>query len=814
MREFVKISSRIGSLMFFFFMTLIVGVFAVLLLIGYYSSNLPSAAELKDYQPKTMTRLYDGSGALLAEYADEKRVSVPIDKIPPIVKNAFIAAEDQNFYSHSGIDFVSIARAVMNNVKAKIEGQGQISGASTITQQVVKNLLLTNEKTIERKIKEAILAIRMTNTLSKDRVLEIYLNEIFLGKRAYGVGAAAQNYFGKTVDELNVQEAALLAAMPKAPSAFNPSRNYERALTRRNWVINRMVDEGFVEQAEAEQALATPIEIVENGRDEKIATTHFAEEVRRKLLDKLGRETLYAGGLFVRTTMDPTLQQLAEKALYKGIKNYDRKYGWRGPIAEIKDMKKWNEELLAMEEPEGIGNWRLAVVTKTVGKKHAEIAFSPEEKSTIPFEAMAWARPNLENQRFGDLPERVSQVIRRGHVVAVSEVFDEEGKLTHHSLEQIPDVNGGLVAMDPHTGRVLAMVGGYTYGDSHFNRVTQAQRQPGSAFKPFVYMSALENGFSPASIIQDGPIEIPQGPGLPVWMPKNYSGDFLGDTSLRKGLEKSRNNMTILLALMLGIDKIQEVASRLGIMDNPLPYYSTALGAQETTLMELTAAYAALANGGKKVDPKIIDRVQDHMGKTILRSDERVCIGCDEKDNFELPIVLDDSEQLVDPIVAYQVTSMLEGVVQRGTGVKAKKIGKPLAGKTGTTNKNFDTWFMGYSPDLVVGTYIGFDQPRTLGAKATGSSVALPIWVDFMEQALAEIPSKPFNAPSGVEYVKIDKFTGKPPTEFSLPDNIDYEVMNPKAPDIAYSQEYLDYISRDVFEREVDGGSFTGGGIY
>lgn len=804
MRTVTKLLSRFGKFFFFSFMMGIFGLIVVVGIVIYYSAGLPSSAELENYTPKTMTRLYDNEGHLLAEYAEQKRVYVSSNSIPEVVKNAFISAEDKNFYNNNGIDIFGIARAAINNIKTKITGSGSISGASTITQQVVKNLLLTNERSLERKVKEAILAVRISGNLSKDKILEIYLNEIFLGKRSYGVGAAAQTYFGKSVQDLNIEEAALLAAMPKAPSKFSPDRNYDRAKQRRDWVLGRMADDGYITESLAEEAQKREIALVEDeSSEDDIVTNYFAEDVRRKLVAEFGKERLYGGGLAVRTTLDPKLQRMAEKALYDGIIKYDREHGWRGAISEIEDLKNWQTELENIPKVEGIGEWDLAVVLAATSKR-ADIGLADGSKSYIDYSGVKWARLNLRNQRFGGQPASVRNVLSKGDVIAVS----KKGK--SYVLEQVPNVNGAITVMDPQTGRVLAMVGGYTFGSSHFNRATQAKRQPGSAFKPFVYLAALENGFTPATLIEDGPIEISSS-ASDIWMPKNYSGDFLGDTSLRKGLEKSRNNMTILIALMLGIEKVQEVAKRMGIYKNPLPYYSMTLGSQETTLMKLSAAYATLANGGKKVEPKMIDRVQDNKGKTIYKSDKRKCTGCTGRiDINQIPTITDPSKQVIDPVVAYQLTSMLEGVVQRGTAVRARKIGKPLAGKTGTTNDNFDTWFMGYSPDYVVGTYIGFDIPRTLGARATGSSVALPVFINFMEQALAEIPAKPFKAPEGVILSKVDVTTGYEPDDYSQPENVIFEIFNPNISDIIYSDEYLDYQEKLQSSQEIYEGGTSG----
>lgn len=768
-------------------------------LIAYYDRDLPQTAELENYYPKTSTRLFDSEGGLLAEYAEQKRVYTPITEIPDVIKNSFIAAEDQNFYTHSGVDIWSILRAMVQNVQTKVTGSGTISGGSTITQQVVKNILLTNERSLARKVKEAILAVRVSNVMSKDKILEVYLNEIFLGNRSYGVVSASYNYFNKSIDELTIEEAALLAAMPKAPSDFDPRRNPKRALERRNYVISRMQSDGYIPKEQADEAIAKPIKLAEP-KERDIVTSYFAEEVRRELDKRYGKKELYEGGMTVHTTLDPKMQRYAEKALYKGLTDYDRKHGWRGPLKTI-GLSNWQTELSDMPAPEGLGPWKLAVVLKA--DKNAVIGFADGSQSSISYDGLKWAKKWLPGQRWGGQPSSVKEVVKPGDVVAVSQVEekDKEGKVTKkdaYNLEQIPDVNGGIVVMDPESGRVLAMVGGYIYGSSQFNRATQAYRQPGSAFKPFVYLTALENGFTPGSIVLDGPIEIPQGPGLPMWTPKNYSGDFMGYIPLRKGLEKSRNAVTILLSLMLGVDKVQEMAKRLGIIDNPQPYYSMVLGAQETTLMRLTNAYGIVANGGRQIQPILIDRIHDRNGKVIFRGDQRECDNCRNVSAAEPPQILNASRQLIDPVTDYQLINIMEGVVQRGTATRALELGRPLAGKTGTTNESFDNWFMGFSPDIVVGTYIGFDNPKNMGEGATGSSTALPVFIDFMKEAMAGVPPKPFKIPNGVRFQKIDASTGMAADENSVPDSTRMEVINPNAPAITYSDQYKEYIANKI----------------
>ena len=770
---------------------------AVAGVIAYYDRDLPSTNELENYHPKTSTRFFDSEGGLLAEYAEQRRVYTPISAIPDIVKNSFIAAEDQNFYNHSGVDIWSIARAMAQNLQTKVKGSGAISGGSTITQQVVKNILLTNERSLARKVKEAILAVRVTSVMSKDKILEVYLNEIFLGNRSYGVVAAANNYFGKSIDQLTIEEAAMLAGMPKAPSEFDPHRNPKRALERRNYVITRLAEDGYITRAQADAAIAKPIKLA-SVKEKDIVTSYFAEEVRRELDKRYGKKELYEGGMTVHTTIDPRLQKIAEKALFNGLTRYDRNHGWRGPIAKI-GLGQWQADLAKVHAPEGLGPWKLAAVLKIEDKK-AIIGFTDGTQNYIPYDGLKWAKKWLPGQRTGGQPANVKDVLNQGDVVAVSlaEEKNKDGKTEtkdYYKLEQIPDVNGAIVVMDQQSGRVLAMVGGYIYGSSQFNRATQAMRQPGSAFKPFVYLTALENGFTPGTIVNDGPIEIPQGPGLPMWTPKNYSGDFLGYIPMRKGLEKSRNSVTILLALMLGVDKVQEMAKRMGILDNPSPYYSMVLGAQETTLIRLTNAYSMLANGGRQLTPIYIDRIHDRTGKIIYRGDTRECDNCRNINASLPPQILDSSRQLVDPVSDYQIVDMLQGVVQRGTATKALELGRPLAGKTGTTNDSYDNWFMGFSPDLVVGTYIGFDNPKNMGEGATGASTALPVFIDFMREAMAGVPPKPFKIPNGVKFQKVDISTGLPAADDANPANVKMEVLNPNAPAITYSNAYKEFIS-------------------
>jgi len=769
-------------------LAIIGGVLGVVLF-QHYSKDLPDYSQLAKYDPPTVTRLYAADGKLLAEYATEKRVFVPLKAVPKRVIQAFLSAEDKNFYEHKGIDFTGIARAIRDNVVNYGQGKSLVGG-STITQQVVKNFLLTNEKSIERKIKEAILATRITHVYSKDKILELYLNEIYLGLGSYGVAAAAQNYFNKSLDELSIEEAALLATQPKAPALYNPKKNYESAKERRDWVIDRMREGGFVTAEEADTAKKAPITLRNRDANEIAHADFFAEEVRRTLAEMYGSNVLYEGGLVVKTTLDPVLQQEADKALRLALVEYDRRRGYRGPVAHIPSMGAkafdWKEQLSKLSHQHAyhlFDGQRLAMVTALDDKK-AQIIFEDETRGIVPFVLFKWTRRVIADGQIGPEVRRPADIMRVGDVLLVGGLTDEEKKLVSADdekkawdLRQIPEVNGALVVIDPHTGRVLAMSGGYAYGGTEFNRATQAKRQPGSSFKPFVYLAGLENGFTPSTMILDAPVEMSQGAGLPTWKPQNYHDDYLGPTTMRVGLEKSRNTMTVRMAQVIGIDKVLEIGKRFGVYDNPPRNFSIVLGAAETTLVKLSNAYGMIVNGGKRITPSLIERIDDRHGKTIYRRDARICDKCmlTEIKRTEAtdrpPIPEDSREQVADPRVAYQMVSMLNGVTIRGTGARAKEIGKIVGGKTGTTNNSMDTWFVGFSPDLVAGVYVGYDKPRTLGKKETGASVALPAFIAFMKDALADKPNTPFRVPRGIQLVKVDIKTGQPPSAESGPDD-------------------------------------------
>ena len=740
-----------------------------LYLFWHYGRGLPDYHQLAHYEPPITTRVYGGDGRLVAEYAVEKRAFVPLNAIPQRVVDAFLAAEDKNFYEHAGVDPWGVARAVIVNLRNKGLGADRRPvGASTITQQVAKNFLLTNEVSIERKIKEAILAFRIERAFTKDHILELYLNEIYLGMGNYGVAAAGLNYFNRALGDLSVAEAAYLAALPKAPNNYHPVRHAQAAKERRDWVIGRMYEDNRITRAEYEAAVAEPL--VMRPRDENqmiVGADYFAEDIRRDLVARYGEEALYKGGLVVRSTVNADLQAHASKVLREGLESYDRRHGWRGPVTKIQAGQGWAQRLAAVPYPAGGEPWELAVVL-SVSEQMAGIGLRNGSTGVIPFSALKWARPTLKEQHVGAPPRRPADVLQPGDVVLVEETAKgDDGKALpagSYALRQIPKAEGALVAMDPHTGRVLAMVGGWSYSKSQFNRASQAMRQPGSSFKPFVYLTALENGYTPSSLVLDAPIALPQGPGLPLWRPKNYGGDFLGPTTLRVGIEKSRNLMTVRLAQAVGMDKIADYSNRFGIYDNLPRVLSMALGAGETTVLRLTAAYAMLVNGGKKITPTLVDRIQDRQGRTIFVHDKRFCEGCwpVQFANQDMPRLPDIREQIVDPVSAYQMVSILEGVIQRGTGRSVSVIGKPLAGKTGTSNDSFDVWFAGFSPDLAVAVFVGFDEPATLGPKETGSSVAAPIFRDFMSYALKDKPPTPFRVPPGVRLVRVDAGTGRP----------------------------------------------------
>jgi penicillin-binding protein 1A len=744
-------------------LALVGGSGAVLAGLWYFGRGLPDHGALAAYQPSVTTRVHAADGRILAEFAIERRIFVPYDAIPRQVVGAFLAAEDKNFYSHPGVSLPDIARAAVQNLANM--GARRPVGASTITQQVAKNMLLTNEVSIERKVKEAILALRIEETLSKRRILELYLNEIYLGYGAYGVASAAMNYFDRSLAELTLAEAAFLAVLPKAPNNYNPARFMDRAVERRDWVLGRMLEDGQISLAEYEAARRTPIVTRNRGPEDTVRADYFAEEVRRELFARFGERELFRGGLSVRTTMDPMLQAAAEAALMRGMLAYDRRHGYRGAIARIDTSGDWRRRLQGVPRPPGmLSEWSLALV-RGLGNDAAELGLLDGGRATLALEDLRWARKTEREQRLGPPVRAPADVLAVGDVVIVEKRADDASPLNRHALRQIPNVGGAIVAMDPHTGRVRAMVGGWSFEMSQFNRATQAQRQPGSSFKPFVYLPALDNGFSPASLILDAPIVVDQGPGQPPWRPANYSRNFYGPSPMRVGMEQSRNLMTIRLAQAIGMDKVAAVAEGLGVVEKLQPSLAMALGAGETTLMRQTTAYAMFVNGGKRIQATLIDRVQDREGRTIYRHDVRACADCRSDlwlPGSEPPELPDGRAQAIDAATAYQMTSMLQGVVERGTGRRLRELNRAIGGKTGTTNDSFDTWFIGFSPDLAVGVWVGFDNPRTLGPNETGSSVAVPIFRDVMAEALKGTPNVPFRIPPGIRLVRVNPQTGAP----------------------------------------------------
>jgi len=746
----------------------LVGVAAAAGMLWHFSKGLPDYSQLQDYEPPVMTRVHASDGSLVAEYARERRLYIPIQAVPKLVLNAFIAAEDKNFYEHAGIDLQGMMRAAVFYFQ-NLGTNRRPQGASTITQQVAKNFLLSNEVSFDRKIKEVLLALKIERTYSKEKILELYVNEIYLGLGAYGVAAASLIYFDKSVHELTLSEAAYLAALPKMPSQLHPFRQRDRAVERRNYVIDRMAEDRFITPQEAEKAKKEPLNVTPRPTGAHVfAAEYFAEEVRRDLFEKYGEKKLYEGGLSVRTTLDPKLQVMARKALDDGLVRFDEAQGYRGPVGKVEIGGDWGVKLAEIKALSDIAPWRLAVVLDT-GDQSARIGLQPARElggavsrerqvGIVTVDAVKWARPAAGPERFKAI-SRVSQVLHPGDVVYVEPLNKD---MNTYRLRQLPEVSGAMAVMDPTTGRVLALVGGFSFDQSQFNRATQALRQPGSSFKPIVYAAALDNGYTPSTVVMDAPLSIDMGPGAGTWTPENYSRKFYGPQTLRFGLEQSRNVMTVRLAQDIGMPLIGEYAKRFGVYDDLPNFLSYALGAGETTVLRMTAAYSMFANGGRRVKPTLIDRVQDRYGHTIFRHDQRECRSCDAdrwRSQSE-PTLVDKREQVLDPMTAYQITSMLQGVVERGTATVVKEVGKPVAGKTGTTNDEKDAWFIGYTPDLTVGCYIGYDKPRHLGHGATGGHLAAPIVKDFLKAALADKPAVPFRMPPGIKLVRIDPRSG------------------------------------------------------
>jgi penicillin-binding protein 1A len=729
------------------------------------TKDLPNYEVLASYAPPVTTRIHAGNGALMAEYARERRLFLPIQAIPDRVKAAFLSAEDKNFYNHPGVDIYGLGRAILVNLQNFGSGRRPV-GASTITQQVAKNFLLSSDQTMDRKIKGAILSFRIEQAYSKDKILELYLNEIFFGLNAYGIAGAALTYFDKSVTELTIAETAYLAALPKGPNNYHPFRREAAAIERRNWVVDRMVENGFVTREEGDDAKKQPLGVnLRRSGSSLFASDYFSEEVRRQIIERFGDKSLYEGGLSIRTSLDPEMQIQARRALQSALLTYDQRRGFRGPIKQIPVDTDWGVPLAEVPGLADVPEWKIAIVLDS-STDGVDIGLQPAKegggkvvaervRGRIEPEDMEWAyRSASADRKSAKSPQGVLSV---GDVVYVEPVAGESNR---YRLRQPPKVQGGLVAMDPHTGRVLALVGGFSYAQSEFNRATQAMRQPGSSFKPFVYAAALDTGYTPASVILDAPIEFVSGGQ--VWRPQNYGGGSAGPQTLRMGIEKSRNLMTVRLANDMGMNLVAEYAERFGVYDKMNPVLAMSLGSGETTVLRMVSAYAVFANGGKQIKPTLIDRIQDRHGKTIFRHEDRICEGCNA-DSFagqQEPNIVDNREQVLDPMTAYQITSMLEGVVSRGTAAGKIKLDRPVAGKTGTSNDEKDAWFVGYTPDLVAGVFIGFDTPAPLGRGSTGGSLAAPIFNDFMQAAVAGKPAGKFLVPDGMSVVAVNRTTG------------------------------------------------------
>ena len=735
-----------------------------------YSRDLPDHEYLAQYTPKTISRIYSGEGRLMDEFATERRIFAPIEEIPDLVKDAFISAEDKNFYSHLGFDARGMAGALWDAIRTR--GQ-TLRGASTIPQQVAKNFLLGGERTAERKIKELILANRLVSTLPRDKILELYLNEIDLGFLSFGVASAAQTYFNKTLAELAPEEAAYLAALPKAPYSYHPVKNREAAIDRRNYVLREMRQNGYLDKAAYEKAVAAPLRTVQGGDYPSFKSNlpprdYFTDEIRRQLSKSFGPEAFFGGGLTIRATEDPEMQLSAAEALQNALEKFDRNQGiWRGthkvvPADKLASEEGWRSALAAAEVPRDVPGWLPAVVLE-VGETSARIGIEGVSDDAdghfIPAEDVTWARKRQADGRLGKKARVAGDLVSVGDIVLVKALTAEDGSFKRWSLRQVPEVQGGFMAMDVNTGRVIAMQGGFSYQSSVFNRATQAMRQPGSSFKPFVYAAALDSGFSPATIVVDAPIEVmtPQG----LWTPKNASNKFYGPTPMRTGIEQSRNLMTVRIAQEVGMETVAGYAERFGVYEHLDPFLANALGAQETTLFKMVAAYAMFANGGERVEPTLVDRVQDRWGRTIYRHDRRECVDCAAPalPAGQAPRITSDRERVMDPITAYQLTSMLQGVVQRGSG-SGVNLPVPTAGKTGTTNDAKDVWFIGFTSNIVAGCYMGYDQPRTLGPGAYGGTLCVPVFQAFMQEAVKKYGGGQFRVPPGGHFIKINRVTG------------------------------------------------------
>ena len=725
----------------------------VLAILWNFSNNIPDYKFLKNYKPPVSSKVYSGNGDLVADFSKEKRIFVPYGSIPQNVINAFLSAEDKNFFSHPGVDAKGVLRAIVNNIKNVLTSK-RLEGASTITQQVAKNFLLTNEVSLNRKIKEAILAFRIERALSKERILELYLNQIYLGSGAYGVAAASLEYFDKSIKELNYEEAALLAALPKAPSKYNPYRNIELAKFRRDLVLKNLLDNNFITEENYQNFRKKDIQLKKTKRVYLEDAQYYIEDVRKNIIEILSYEKVYNQGFNINTPINLELQKIATNSLRNGLIKYDQRKGWRGPLLNKSYSKNWSVGLDKYDLENSI-DWKIAIIKK-ISKFSLEIETKDKIKGIIDYNNISWTKKELDD------------LFRVGDIIYVKNIRDNK-----FSLKQLPKINGGIVVMDPFTGRVVALSGGFSFKNSEFNRASQALRQPGSAFKPFVYALALENNYTPSSLVLDAPLVLDQGTDLKMWKPENYGKKFYGPSTLRIGLEKSRNLMTVRIAQNLGVDKVAEFSKNLGIYENPDELLSISLGSAETTLLKLTSAYSAFVNGGKLVSPILIDRVQDSEGNTILNNENRSCLNCDKLSytGKDFPNVGNNFKQVFSPQTAYQITSLLEGVVKRGTGKKLRDLNLNLAGKTGTTNKNTDAWFIGFTSNYVIGVYVGMDNPQPLGKFETGSKTALPIFKEFIESAIRKSDARPFKVADGITMMVVDPTTGQK-AKFSSKDTI------------------------------------------
>ena len=737
MSSLIKKILIIITIISFFSITVIISI------LWSYSNKLPDYKFLKSYKPPVSSKVYSGNGVLLSDFSTEKRIFVPYSSIPSKVINAFLSSEDKNFFNHPGVDAKGVVRAVKNNIY-NILNSKRLEGASTITQQVAKNFLLSSEVSIDRKIKEAILAFRIERVLSKERILELYLNQIYLGEGAYGIASASLRYFDKSISELNYSEAALLAALPKAPSKYNPYKNKNLAKYRRNLVINNLFENSYIDKKKYEKLINSEIKLKKRKRIYLENTRYFIEDIRKNVINIYGREKVYNQGFNIKTPLNLKLQNIATEALRNGLIEYDKRKGWRGPLLNKKNNKNWKNNLKKYKLEKSIG-WELAIIRR-IDKFEAVIETQDKIFGTISHDNINWTRKNL------------NKLFKIGDIIYVKKINDG-----NYSLQQLPKVNGGIVVMDPYSGRVLAMSGGFSFKKSEFNRVSQALRQPGSAFKPFIYALALENNFTPSTLILDAPIVLDQGSDLKLWKPENYGKKFYGPSTLRTGVEKSRNLMTVRISQELGINKIIDFSKKLNIYEDPEELISVSLGSAETTLLKITTAYCSFANGGKLVNPILIDRIQDGEGKTIFNNEKRICVNCDKisYEGNKTPEIKNNFKQIFSPQTAYQMTSILEGVIKRGTGKGLRELNLQIAGKTGTTNNNTDTWFIGFTSNLVIGVYVGNDTPMNLGRFETGSKTAMPIFKEFVKKAVNNFEARPFKTAKNIKMMVVDAKTGK-----------------------------------------------------